>query len=262
MRFYLFVLSALFFPIQPEKEAKCAAVYRCGQPSGTEMLIADTTSVAYLMGKFIPSQHPEFHKIDKLYSTRENAFLRKEAYVAFKAMAAEAAKSGITLRILSATRNFQDQKKIWERKWIASKRKEQREKRKLSDLERAEQILKFSSMPGSSRHHWGSDIDLNSLDNGYFAQGEGKLIYQWLQSNAWRFGYCQPYTSRQNGRTGYEEEKWHWSYRPLADGLTLAAKNKLKDELFRDFSGAELAPQIQMLRRYVLGVSANCFAKR
>ncbi|NJK84501.1 MAG: M15 family metallopeptidase [Saprospiraceae bacterium] len=40
--------------------------------------------------------------------------------------------------------------------------------------ERALKILKYSSMPGTSRHHWGTDIDLNSFSNSYFEQGEGK----------------------------------------------------------------------------------------
>ncbi len=69
-------------------------------------------------------------------------------------------------------------------------------------------------MPGTSRHHWGTDFDLNNLTNSYFSRGEGKVIYAWLKKNAGKYGFCQPYTA---GREeGYNEERWHWSYIPLA----------------------------------------------
>ena len=65
-------------------------------------------------------------------------------------------------------------------------------------------------MPGStSRHHWGTEIDIHSLKNGDFADGEGLKIYEWLTTHAEDYGFYQPYTAEQ----GYEEEeKWHWSY--------------------------------------------------
>ncbi|MFM9004881.1 MAG: D-alanyl-D-alanine carboxypeptidase family protein [Flavobacteriales bacterium] len=49
--------------------------------------------------------------------------------------------------------------------------------------------MKFSSMPGTSRHHWGTDIDLNSVEPSYFLSGKGLLIYQWLSAHrncAWQ----------------------------------------------------------------------------
>ena len=228
------------------------------QTAGITALIADTTSVAYLTGHFNPAQHPDFVRIDREYCSRENAFLRREAYVAFKNMVVEAKKSGIRLTILSATRNFSDQKKIWSNKWVALKQKEMKGVIRMSNIERARYILRFSSMPGTSRHHWGTDIDLNSLKNVYFLSGEGKKVYQWLQVNATKFGFCQPYTSKATGRTGYEEEKWHWSYRPLSDGFTLAAGNKLKDEMLKDFPGSEFASEIKMIKLYMLGISSDC----
>lgn len=32
-------------------------------------------------------------------------------------------------------------------------------------------------MPGTSRHHWGSDVDLYALDDIYFEYGDGEIIY-------------------------------------------------------------------------------------
>ena len=69
-------------------------------------------------------------------------------------------------------------------------------------------------MPGTSRHHWGTDFDINQLNNTYYTKGEGLIIYQWLKKNANKYGFAQPYTEQRT--EGYKEEKWHWSYLPLA----------------------------------------------
>ena len=98
-----------------------------------------------LLGKFIPAKHDGFQLIDSKYTVKSDIYLRKEAYDAFKRMHEAALKDGITLTILSATRNFDAQKGIWERKW---KRPQYEGK---TDLERITDILKFSSMPGTSR---------------------------------------------------------------------------------------------------------------
>ena len=258
MRFFLIILALITFQTHPGSQPSANEESFFLHNSDTKIRIADTTSVSYLMGRFNPAKHPEFKKIDRKHCTRENAYLRKEVYVAFKKMANEAAKAGIKLVILSSTRNFKEQKRIWEGKWYKLVYKEQNGGQPLSNLEKAKQILKFSSMPGTSRHHWGTDIDLNSLENAYFTRGQGKKEYQWLQANASRFGFCQPYTPKATGRTGYEEEKWHWSYQPLSDGFTLAAQKKLKDEMLKDFTGAETATQIKMVKTYVLGISSEC----
>lgn len=84
-------------------------------------------------------------------------------------------------------------------------------------------------MPGTSRHHWGTDIDLHettlkgpAFNNSTFQNGRGKEFYSWLQKNAAKFGFCQPYTGTPEARNGgmykhgYQEERWHWSYRPLS----------------------------------------------
>jgi LAS superfamily LD-carboxypeptidase LdcB len=109
-------------------------------------------------------------------------------------------------------------------------------------------------MPGTSRHHWGTDIDLNSLENSYFEVGEGLKVYQWLLQHAHEFGFCQPYTSKATGRTGYEEEKWHWSYTPLSVPLLQQYMNTITLEDISGFQGSETAAQLDVINTYVAGV--------
>lgn len=125
------------------------------------------------------------------------------------------------------------------------------------DLRKAKDILTYSSMPGSPRHHWGTDIDLNKLNNSWFEQGEGKKIYDWLVAKAADFGFCQVYTSKEAGRTGYNEEKWHWSYLPLASTYLEAFNDSIINEDFEGFNSSKVAKEIRIKEMYVNGIEGK-----
>jgi LAS superfamily LD-carboxypeptidase LdcB len=218
--------------------------------------------ISYIMGKFEPSDHKDFTIIEEQYASRKGMYLRIEAYQAFLKMHEAAASDGIDLKILSATRNFNAQKRIWEAKWTGERLVQNNENLASSTpdpKERALKILRWSSMPGSSRHHWGTDIDLNDFENEYFESGEGLKVYNWLVKNAPSFGYCQPYTAKNDLRpNGYNEEKWHWSYLPIAKPLSDAAKAHLKNEMIEGFKGSETAVSIDILNNFILGINNAC----
>jgi LAS superfamily LD-carboxypeptidase LdcB len=195
-----------------------------------------------LLGTFNPAEHKGFSRVSSAYCDRD-LYLRKEVNKAFVTMAKAARKDGIDLRIISATRNFTRQTEIWEGKW---------ENFKGSDFEKAEEILLYSSMPGTSRHHWGTDFDLNSLEPEYFESGRGAQIYKWLNTNAWRYGFFQPYYEKGEERiAGYKEEKWHWSYYPTANRLLKAYNNLIDYKDIEGFQGATLADSLDVFKNYV-----------
>lgn len=215
----------------------------------------------YLMGKFVPSRHPAFTRIERKYASAKGMYMRKEAYDAFLRMHAAAKADGINLEIKSATRPYSHQKKIWEGKWSGRRRVDGKNLSKAIPfgLNRAYKILEFSSMPGTSRHHWGTDIDINALDDKYFQSGKGKREYEWLLANAGSFGFCQTYTKKDNNRQdGYREEKWHWSYTPISKVLTKQYEIRFNDGSIRGFKGASHASDIEVVRKYVLGVNQDC----
>lgn len=119
----------------------------------------------------------------------------------------EAEKDGVHITVVSAYRSYDRQKQIWESKWGDSDD---------VDVVRAEGILRYSSFPGTSRHHWGTDVDFNSVSPTYWQSEEGQEVFAWLKANASRFGFCQVYGKGR--KTGYEEEMWHWSHMPTAQG--------------------------------------------
>ncbi len=215
----------------------------------------------YLLGKFDPAQENNFVEIDSKYANRQGMFLRSEAYETFVKMHTAALEDGVQLTIVSATRNFESQKYIWERKWSGKTLVEGKNLTKsVSDpVERAKIILRFSSMPGTSRHHWGTDIDLNALNNDYFLKGEGEKTYTWLKENASDFGFCQTYTPKNSTRpSGYEEEKWHWSYLPLARPFLVQYTQKVIYDDLKDFLGWETAKELCVIENYVLSINTEC----
>jgi hypothetical protein len=83
-------------------------------------------------------------------------------------------------------------------------------------------ILRFSAVPGASRHHWGTDVDFNSTTNADWGATTGRggrpgrfhRLGVWLEQNAPRVGFVKAYTAGRTG--GHSEEAWHYSYAPIA----------------------------------------------
>ncbi len=195
------------------------------------------------------------------YGNREGLYMHKEAYEAFKKMHAAASEGGVQLTIISAFRSFDHQKRIWENKWngVQSLHGNINATSIIDPSKRAKEVLRFSAMPGTSRHHWGTDIDINSLDNNYFREGKGKLEYEWLSENASYYGFCQPYTVLgQRDNQGYEEEKWHWSFIPVARLYLEIFADSVDYEHIRGFDGWQTAQELDVINNYVLAIDAGC----
>lgn len=217
-------------------------------------------SKKYLMGKFDPAKDKRFSKIPAPYAQKD-MFMRIEALESFKKMHAAAKEEDISLLIISATRPFDVQKSIWEAKWTGMRKVDGKmlPKEVKDPKGRAVKILRWSSMPSTSRHHWGTDIDINNLNPEYFDAGQGLKEYEWLVANAAQFGFCQVYSEMgENRPDGYQEEKWHWSYLPISKDLTNAYAQKISDQDIGGFLGAESAPMIEVVKKYVLGINSDC----
>lgn len=214
-----------------------------------------------LIGKFKPEQDSHFCKVPKQFASKDNIYLQKECYNAFLKMYAAAQKDSINLVIVSGFRSFEYQKGIWEAKWSGQRLVEGKNLAKLNipELEKAKMILRYSAMPGTSRHHWGTDIDLNSVDSKYFASGKGKKILLWLEKNAANFGFYRPYTTKNATRpNGHESEEWHWSYVPLSKKMLEEYNKVITYKDFSNFSGAAFAGQIDVIANFVNGIHPSC----
>lgn len=213
----------------------------------------------FLLGRFDPLKHPDFVMIDQKYADREGMTMQREAYNAFLKLTEAGERAGYSFCILSATRNFFYQKYLWENKWYGIFPVHGNIDACTSytdEVRRAEKIMEFSAMPGTSRHHWGTDIDINALENDYFESGDGLAWYQWMTQNAATYGFCQPYTAGRNH--GYQEEKWHWTYLPLSKHYTNEIRNIITDDMIDGFAGSEHSHRLEIVDHYILGINEAC----
>jgi hypothetical protein len=205
-----------------------------------------------LIGQFNPSETNGFSKVpDEMCS--KPMYVQTEVLSVFVKMREAAAKDGINLYIVSGTRTFNDQKAIWERKWnsLISTNKD--------SMAVANEILKFSSMPGTSRHHWGTDIDLVSVDPAYFESEAGDRIYKWLILHAHEYGFCQVYSNKEEtGRSGYSMEKWHWSYMPISTLYLKAYVEQIQYSDLIGFVGDNIPERLEIKQKYVSGIDSRC----
>ncbi|WP_425313983.1 M15 family metallopeptidase [Shewanella salipaludis] len=186
-------------------------------------------------------------------------WLEANTAAAFANMARAAEDAGLALAICSGYRSFERQLQIWNAKATGRRPLLDALSRPvnpegLSHARLVELILLWSALPGASRHHWGTDIDLfdaNAISrqalrlssDEYLPQGPCGPLHAWLQANAGRFGFYFPY---QAGLSGVSPEPWHLSYFPVASGWLADYDPKA---LYLILERAELALKPQVLAR-------------
>ena len=147
-----------------------------------------------------------------------------------RAMVARARADGLEIAIASSFRPFQRQVDIWNAKYRGERALYARDGRRLEHAlldpsALIDAILAWSALPGASRHHWGTDIDVvdgSVVAAGYKAQllphefapgGVFAGLDAWITANAARFGFFRPYRT---DRGGVQPEAWHLSFAPAA----------------------------------------------
>ncbi|PQQ41325.1 peptidase M15 [Photorhabdus luminescens] len=168
-----------------------------------------------------------------LISLSGNHRLQPEAANAFLAMQQAAEKAGINLQPASTFRDFQRQQAIWNGKFrgerpVLDENSQPMDITQLSEGERCKAILRWSALPGGSRHHWGTELDIYDPtmlpDNQklllepweYENGGYFEPLTHWLTENMAHFGFYRPFVGH---NSGIAYEPWHISYQPLAKQL-------------------------------------------
>ncbi|MDX2469877.1 MAG: M15 family metallopeptidase [SAR324 cluster bacterium] len=161
---------------------------------------------------------------------KEGYAIHIEAEADFDKMVAAAKREGINLKAFSSFRDFNTQTKIWNRKFTGERPIYDREGvnldfASLSRTQILEAILNWSALPGTSRHHWGTEIDLidtsligteyqiELLPYEYESGGPFFKLNQWMEANLEDFNFFRPYLKDQSG---VAFEPWHVSYYPLS----------------------------------------------
>lgn len=152
--------------------------------------------------------------------------------------------AGLDIVPASAFRSFERQLQIWNGKFTGERGVLDDAGRPvnmplLDDDRRIDAILRFSALPGTSRHHWGTDVDLfdrRAMPQGYRVQlvgaeyapgGPFEKLHDWLARHADKFGFFKPYRGE---RSAVAPEPWHWSFAAIAE----PARTQLTPDILLD----------------------------
>ncbi|MCS3454434.1 LAS superfamily LD-carboxypeptidase LdcB [Aeromonas sp. BIGb0405] len=199
--------------------------------------------------------------------------LTAAAATAFEEMQVAAAAAGHNLQPASSWRGFERQLAIWNGKWRGERPLQDADGQplnalQLDEVERLHAILRWSALPGTSRHHWGTDLDIydpDCLPEGvrlalepweYQAGGWFAGLSDWLVEHMGDFGFFLPYGKgdAQQIPSAVAFEPWHLSFAPEAWGQRLDAKALALCLQQADIEGKQtiLTHLDEILARYVV----------
>lgn len=170
---------------------------------------------------------------------------------AYKDLEARARVAGYDMRIASGFRSFDRQLAIWNAKVKGVKpvyddNDQQIDMSLLNEIEQIEAIMRFSALPGASRHHWGTDFDVydaSRMSRGYRLQlnlaecrddGPCAEMHSWLETELPHTDFYRPYAQDIGG---ISPEPWHLSFRSLASEY---AGRMSAEILQKSWEGADL----------------------
>ena len=161
------------------------------------------------------------------------ARVHRDAMGSFLQLKEAARIAGFDLAILSGFRSFEQQLSIWNRKVTGKLAVLDSDARPvniatLSEEELVFSILRWSALPGASRHLWGTDLDIYDMaakPEGYEvdlvpaevdSRGMFAPLHEWLDArmaDGTAFGFFRPYDV---DRHGVAPERWHLSFSPVS----------------------------------------------
>ena len=193
-----------------------------------------------------------------------DAKLLREPAEALEELTQAARADGIDVWARSGHRTFGQQRYLWNAKyrghedvrWIDGSRTTLDEA--MGSEERVRRILAYTAFPGTSRHHWGTDVDIaqaysdrcadyllshvpagdgaavgEAAGDDPWAEAEAEClpVQQWLAAHAQEYGWCLVYDV---ARGGFQPEPWHWSYLPFAVPALARYVAEVTPDLLRD----------------------------
>lgn len=204
---------------------------------------------------------------------KQSKLIHQQVLPAFEQLQARAKLAGFNLDVVSSFRSFEQQLSIWNNKFnglrpILDHNSQPLDTAILSEEQKVFAILRWSMLPGASRHHWGTEIDVcdySALPKGYQLQlipqeydagGYLAALSTWLDNNIADSGFYRPY--RQD-LGGVSREPWHLSYLPIAAAKQQAYTLALLTDTIRnaDIQGkaAILANIEQIYTQFISNVS-------
>lgn len=207
----------------------------------------------------------------------DNFLLHIDVIEPIKKLQILALKNGFNMQIISAYRSFEKQLSIWNAK-ACGKRKILDDNNEIIDISRLSKeelifkILRFSALPGTSRHHWGSDFDIYDankinakdvqlVESECTGNGPCASMHEWLTElieNNLAFDFFRPY---KDDLGGVAKEPWHLSYAPVSNKYfkeyTFELFEKHLESIDIELKETLLKNSKEIYERFVINVSTD-----
>lgn len=146
----------------------------------------------YLTEDYVPEN---LQTVDKKYSSK-TLQLVDYAKEAFEELSEAASKENYTVLAMSSYRSYQYQYNLYNR---------------YVNTDGVEAADTYSARPGYSEHQTGLAVDVyNGKED--FTNFEKTKEYNWMQDNAYKFGFILRFPKDKVLETGYQYESWHYRY--------------------------------------------------
>ena len=123
-------------------------------------------------------------------------------YPELQEMFDDARAAGLQLFVRDGYRTRDEQKAIMKEK-IAAYEDEGYSKSEAKRLAKT-----YVAEPGTSEHELGLSVDINAESAG----ASQDAVYEWLDENAYRYGFIKRYPADKTDITGIDNEPWHYRY--------------------------------------------------
>lgn len=141
--------------------------------------------------KFEPN---DLMDIPSEYASDDNFKASRIAFNAYKKMSEAASSEGYEIVINSAYRSFSDQEEIIDY---------------YRNAYGQNYVDKYVAKSGYSEHQTGLAFDIGSRKVNVFADSKE---YEWMQDNAYKYGFILRFSKRYESITGFRSEPWHYRY--------------------------------------------------
>lgn len=199
----------------------------------------------------------------------------------FIAMREAARADGVDISIASGFRSVERQTAIWNHKMTGQRTVLDDQGRaidaaswqQLSATDRIHAVCRYSAIPGLSRHHWGTDLDVYDAHRcqqqghqlalvacEYDTAGPCYELHCWLKLHAENYGFFFPYRTDMGG---VAPEPWHLSFWPeshrmmaqLASPHYRAQLSRLWHEQTIALADRLIADMDALIARYAMTIS-------
>ncbi|MFQ7092597.1 MAG: D-alanyl-D-alanine carboxypeptidase family protein [Coprococcus sp.] len=141
----------------------------------------------------------------------------------------DARAAGLQLFVRDGYRTGDEQKAIMNDK-IAAYETEGYSKKEAKALAKT-----YVAEPGTSEHELGLSVDINAESSG----ASQDAVYEWLDENAYKYGFIKHYPADKTDITGIDNEPWHYRYVGYEAAKEMKEQNLCLEEYLKKGKSSE-----------------------